>query len=260
MPTPFKKITFLVLAAGLVLSGCRKDSESQGNTSALDLATVLENQGQPAAINDTLRLSNGRDFVLRKFKLYLSNINLVKVNGSKTKLSDVFLADVGDANTGRIRISEISSEENYQSIEFGLGLDSVQNDSDPTSFPLEHPLSTFNQMYWSMLKYRFAIVEGRSNVADSLGNTQSDVLHAYHPGTDPLYKEVTLPLPQGFNQQLDNSNSPNLKIVVDIDQLFTNAPAIDMVNEPQTHSEPVDIATAIKFMNNLQAAVKLELE
>jgi hypothetical protein len=244
----------LILLVFTVASCREEDDSNKGNNSkTVEINTVLESNGQPINIGETITLSNGRDFRLTKFRIYLSNINLVKANGDKTPITEVALTDVGDESTGSF--STAIEAGNYNSVEIDLGLNPVLNDSDPTSFPTDHPLSTFNQMYWSMLKYRFLILEGRSNISGTLGSND-DVLHAYHPGTNPSFRQVSFNLDSSFSDKL-NSGNVNLELVFDLDEIFTTEPAIDMVAEPQTHSEPVDIAIAVKMMNNLAATLKL---
>jgi len=254
MKRQFLKFTALALFTLVAVIACRVDKEEdKPDLKTVEISTVLEANGQAAKIGDTILLTNGRDFRLTKFRIYLSNVNLVKPNGDKTEITEVALTDVGDDQTGSFSATIEPSD--YSSIEIDLGLNPVLNDSDPTSFPIEHPLSTFNQMYWTMTKYRFLILEGRSNVKDSLGGP-TDVLHAYHPGTDPAFRQVSFPLNSNFNSKL-NSGKVNLEVVFDVDAIFNTAPAIDMVAEPQTHSEPIDIAIALKMMDNLEANIKL---
>lgn len=244
-------LPFLFL--GLIFTQCKEDEPEvqQGEINFTTTVDVVAGQ-TAASIGDTLVLATGYDFNLKKFKLYLSNITLIDSEGGEHMIEDIMLADVGDPVTGQFKASV--EAKTFTAIRYGYGLDSIQNDEDPEDFPREHPLSSFNQMYWSMLKYRFAILEGRSNVHDSLGNP-SDMLHAYHPGTDPLYRVVTHPL----NFQLAGGDSQTIDLLIHFEELFTHGDGIDLRTEPQTHSEPVDIHIARKFMDNLAATAEIRL-
>ena len=174
-------------------------------------------------------------------------------------MEDILLADVGNSNTGAF--SAQVKPGNYTSLRLGFGLDPQQNDQDPESFPQDHPLSSYNQMYWTMLKYRFAILEGRSDYTGQLNGDTSDVLNAYHPGLDSLYKVVTYPI----NLELKDGNVQSINLQVVFDELFSAGEGIDLRNEPQTHSEmgsatvPGDFHIAKKFMDNLAETARIEI-
>jgi hypothetical protein len=142
----------------------------------------------------------------------------------------------------------------YTNISLGLGVDSVQNESDPTSFSQDHPLAAYQQTYWTMLKYRFAIIEGRSNESGSLGSS-NDILNAYHPGTNPLYQRIE----EDFSFRVPGeSNVPQLRLVLDIDSLFDGPHRIDFRTQPQTHSDTATIEIARNLMENMAAGARIE--
>ncbi len=253
-------LVLLVLA--FIVSNC---DDGNGTTSETQKATVnfqtqmmLSSGSETYQIGDTLEMNTGYDFNVKKFKLYLSHVTLIGDNG-ETELEDILLADVGDESTGAF--SSTVPAGNYTSLRLGFGLDAEQNNQDPESFPREHPLSSWNQMYWTMLKYRFAILEGRSDNNGQLNGDTTDILNAYHPGLDSLYKVVSYPislnLSEGATQEID--------LNIYIDQLFSAGEGIDMRNEPQTHSEvgsatvPGDFHIAKKFMDNLAETATVEI-
>lgn len=247
-----------ILVVSFMVSNCTNGENSEDPKANVDFKTsiLLSDGPEYYQIGDTLRMNTGYDFNLKKFKLYLSNITLISANG-ETEIEDILLADVGDPNTGAFSASV--KADNYTAIRFGFGLDPQQNDQDPESFPREHPLSSYNQMYWTMLKYRFAILEGRSDNTGALNGDSTDILNAYHPGLDTLYKVVTYPI----SLNLKEGQSKDIEVQILIDQLFSAGEGIDMRNEPQTHSEmgsptvPGDFHIAKKFMDNLAETTKL---
>lgn len=210
-------------------------------------------------IGDTLRLSTGYDLNLKKFKLYLSNVRLTNSTGSTVELEDILLADVGDPSTGAFSVKVPLGT--YNQLSLGFGLDADQNNQIPENFDREHPLSSFNQMYWSMLKYRFAILEGRSDDWGQLDGDTSDILNAYHPGTDSLYRVVNYPI----NLKLEEGQSKAIELWVILDQIFAAGEGIDLRTEPQSHSElgtpaiPGDFYIAKKFMDNLAETAEIRL-
>ncbi|MGK0426939.1 MAG: hypothetical protein ACJAUR_001042 [Ulvibacter sp.] len=246
------KITFLLFSLIWGFSSCEDDKEKEAKgilTFRTEMTTA--NGAQKVMIGDTIIIGD-YDFNLKKFKLYLSNISLIRADGSSIIIEDILLADVGDAATGQFSVS-IDPDE-FTGVYLGYGLDSMQNNSIPESFERDHPLSSFNQMYWTMLKYRFAILEGRSNYIDSMG-TASDKLNAYHPGTDIIYRTKTYPL----NLKVTSESANTIILSLALDNLFMGNDTIDLLLEPQSHSEAVDFDIAIKFMDNLSDCAEISL-
>ncbi len=249
----------IVLSLLFIATNCRKSKEEEKQASLkFSTALAIDQGATTAQIGDTLYMNTGYDFNLKKFKLYLSNITLVGDKG-RVEIKDILLADVGDSETGAFMV-DIEAD-TYRTLELGFGLDADQNNSNPESFPDEHPLSSYNQMYWTMLKYRFAILEGRSDNSGQLNGDSTDILNAYHPGLDSLYQVKSYPL----NLQVSEGASYQIELVVFVDELFSHGEGIDMRNEPQTHSEvgdslnPGDFDIARRFMENLSATAKLEI-
>lgn len=252
----------LLLVIAFLAVNCKKSSDSnvEAETANIQFNTkmALSNSSDEFQIGDTLYMNTGYDFNVKKFKLYLSHITLEGDNGS-VELEDILLADVGDPTTGSFNSSVAVG--NYQSLHLGFGLDPQQNDQDPESFPREHPLSSWNQMYWTMLKYRFAILEGRSDDNGQLNGDTTDILNAYHPGLDSLYMTVNYPL----NLNLAAGDNQEIDLKIFIDKLFSAGEGIDMRSEPQTHSEmgtatvPGDFHIAKKFMDNLAETATIEV-
>ncbi len=219
---------------------------------------LLSNSSAEFQVGDTLRMNTGYDFNVKKFKLYVSNIYLTGSNGD-VELEDILLADVGDLSTGGF--SKSIPNGTYTKLKLAFGLNPEQNNSVPESFPNEHPLSSWNQMYWTMLKYRFAILNGRSDQNGQLNGDSLDILNAYHPGLDSLFMQKEYPI--SLNISAGDSREINLNIFVD--RIFSANEGIDMRNEPQTHSvigtpsNPGDFHIAKKFMENLSETAEIQI-
>lgn len=244
----------------LLLASCEEENkDSLKGTVFFQTKIGLSDHSGDFVIGDTLRLSTGYDFNLKKFKLYLSHITLSNEAGEQVELEDILLADVGDANTGGF--TALVPSANYNRLSLGFGLDEDQNNQLPENFDREHPLSSFNQMYWSMLKYRFAILEGRSDDWGQLNGDGSDILNAYHPGSDSLYREVTYPI----SLKIEEGRTKAIELWVILDQIFAAGEGIDLRSEPQSHSElgtpsvPGDFYIAKKFMDNLAQSSEIRL-
>lgn len=249
----------------LGLSSCEDENPVNGNEPAPLLSAtsvqvehrLLGPNGQALRPGDTVRLSSGIDFAVSKYRFYLSNLKLTHQDGRTFTFRNVYLGDIADSSVQRFLDSVPLGT--FRQMSLGLGLDPVTNNALPESFPADHPLSTFNQMYWTMLKYRFAILEGRANSRGNLGSS-TDALIAYHPGTDPLYREYS----QAINWKLDNTNQRLLlQIETSLDALIQGsspANAIDLLNEPQSHSDAATLSIAEKYMDNWLTALSLRGE
>lgn len=261
-----KRLFLLLMASALfTMPSCTDDDgtvtkptnpDLKAATSANVQVSLTGNDAQNTyAVGDTLTFSNGYELFLSKFKFYLSNFTLVHEDGRTFEFKDVILGDFSESES--LQFNDSVPLGKFTKIRFGLGLDPALNDLQPENFPREHPLSTYNQMYWTMLKYRFAIFEGKANQSGQLG-TSDDALLAYHPGTDPLYQIYTAPI--DFNIADDNSEL-DLAIFFNVYRLFedpSGTNTIDMMNEPQSHSAANDIDIAVKFMNNWREATSVK--
>lgn len=208
-------------------------------------------------LGDTVSLPNGLDFHLTKMRFYLSNMSLTDEEGGETEFRKVYLADMERGMT--MGFDDTIAVRNYEKISFGLGLDPVLNDKNPEDFAQEHPLSTYNQMYWSMLKYRFAIFEGKADTQGNIGGTD-DVSVAYHAGTDALYRTYEQSLEADIPSE---SAGLIINIYLDINTLILgpngNNP-IDLMSNNQSHSTTADIDIVTKYMDNWKAATSVEHE
>lgn len=245
-----KRSLLFLLAASLFFVACDDSDNDQPRDVRFQLE--LRKNGNAVALRDTVDLSNGYTFTLTKFLLYLSRVELTDVNGDPQELKKIALLRLEEGGnpffTGKLKPGL------YTDISLGLGVDSVQNESDPTSFSQDHPLAAYQQTYWTMLKYRFAIIEGRSNDSGSLGSS-NDILNAYHPGTNPLYQTVE----EDFSFRVPGeSNVPQLRLVLDIDSLFDGPHRIDFRTQPQTHSDTATIEIARDLMENMAAGARIE--
>lgn len=260
-----KRFPLIAFAAALfIMPACTDDdtatTEPQGaeltaGTAADVTVKLTDNNAENFySIGDTIPFSNGYELYLSKFKFYLSNFTLVHEDGRTYQFKDLILGDFSESASLQFRDSVPLGK--FTELRFSLGLDPETNNLQPEDFAQEHPLSTYNQMYWTMLKYRFAIFEGKANLSGQLGNSD-DALIAYHPGTDPLYKEFSAPVELNI---VDESMELNLQVLFNANRMIVDPSgnnSIDFMTEPQSHSAETDIAIAIKFMENWQRATSV---
>lgn len=237
----------LLLLVFTITFSCEKDEDpSKGK---LVFKVNLTNGQTVVGQNQVVSLSNVKDLNISLFRLYFSSISLQNAT-NEIVIKDVALLDPGveGENSFTVELEDAS----FTNINFGLGLNAVQNAKNPGDFANDDPLSTYQSMYWSMLKYRFAKFEGKANETGKLGSG-NDVSIAYHPGTDSIFQQLSLPI----NITVKEETTKTININIDLETMFVTFDPIDLLDETQTqtHSTPADIHVAKKFMENLKASI-----
>jgi hypothetical protein len=242
------KNLIILIASILFTSTACKEENVESREGRLKVNVELYNGPERVMIDDTVKMQD-YNFYLSLFRLYLAEIEITNAAGTR-EISSIELVD--PASTNANSFSAKVREGDYTSFALGFGVDPVQNDMDPGSFPNEHPLSSYQSMYWSMLKYRFAKFEGFADSSATPINENYGI--AYHPGTNPLYRKKSYDL----DIKVRDGQTTEILMAMDINDIMDGPGGkIDFANEPQTHSEPSDIQIAIKFMDNIAAAAKV---
>ena len=246
MKTLIKASLFLGLV--VFFTSCEEDVKKTYEKKAV-FSLNLQSASNPASLNDTVEFTADYQLYLTTFKAYLSNITLIEEGGREVLLQDVALVSLDRDQTSSFSINLPSGK--YTKVRMGIGLDPDQNNSDPNSFPNNNPLAAYQGMYWSMVKYRFVVLEG---LAISKKDTVN-IPFAYHAGTDPIYQIKT------FDTDINTSASAltyKLDFSIDMNTVFDGpAGKIDIPTQSFTHREGPSLAVAAMFMENLKAAIHL---
>lgn len=217
----------------LLFSSCGDRSQQ------VTLEINLEHNGVPFEIGETLYEGD----TAIKFELihfYLSQIAL----GDEVKEPVVFINGQDSVSMNFV----LPLTKKVDQFSFGMGVDSINNIQDPTSFASNHPLSSSNAMYWSWATmYRFFKIDGRVNASGILG--ADDQLLAWHTGKNALYrtKEVNTAIRPG----------DHLVLTFDVAALYTG---VSLDTETMTHSMVDDYDIALKLSNNLPTAFSLSVQ
>lgn len=200
---------FLSLLASLLFISCNeKEIPAQ-----MDVEIQFEHiiNGQALVLNDkAFTLPSGESFTAKKFKYYISNVELVnsKTGATYTEENSYHLID--QENKKSFKLEGIPSSD-YDQIRFGIGVDQTANsktdqvgDLDPNS-----------DMVWNWVSgYKFVVLEGEwthSTATDRRGL----VLHI---GRESNYKTQTLDIAG----KVKAGKSAVITLKTDIDQLFVN--------------------------------------
>jgi len=238
----------LTLVFSLLATKC-KDEPKDPVDGKLNLKIELYNGSSPITWNDVISTGGMNEFRMDFFRFYLSHLKANK--GSElTNLADVVLADASN----NMSFTYDMMPGGYDGIAMGIGLDALQNASDPVTFANTHPLSVAQSMYWSWAaKYRFVRIDGRANKLGTV-NSPDDVLLALHPGADEFYRQVAFAKPF----IIEEGKTTTFVLKLDVAKFFDGpGGTIDLQTEPQTHTSPEDYHIAEKFTDNFAAAFSL---
>jgi hypothetical protein len=175
-----------------------------------------------------------------KSKFYLSNVVAVKDNGDKNLISPIVLLDYSLDSTA-LQVSGSIAQGNYVAIEFDLGVREDLNTQDPATYPMDHPLSVANNMYWGWsTQYIFSKLEG-FEVAGL--DTASFVIHT---GTQDLYRPA-VNVPVSF---IITSGGNETSITLDLYRLlYQSGYTFDLHGDGQSHTVD-NLPLAIHYMDN----------
>lgn len=207
------------------------DSSNHANaTQTLSLKISHKCGNNPLSLNTTYADTTGRIFSFSDFRYYISNIVLIKNDGSELPLTGkILLADVqqSDYTLGQIPIGQ------YQGFRFMIGIDSSMNHSDPALYPSSSPLSYQNPpMHWGWnVGYIFMRAEGSVDTSLVPSGNLNGVL-SYHLGTDELARVIDFPQ-HSFN--VTESAAATIHLQFDFLKMLSN---VDLQSENITHSLP----------------------
>lgn len=220
----------------------------------LNLKFNLIFKGENLDFNTFYADYQNRDIAVETFRFYISDVTLIESNGTEYVLSEVELVDFSEEDT--LWLNEFTfkypPDKNFTKIKFGLGLNPTLNNSDPSVFEFNNPLSIYPGMYWVWAtKYIFAKVEGK---IDGNQDGTADQAFFYHVGLDKYYQNVD-PITINISTILGKQDALNLGI--DVMDLF-NQPS-DTINyqiDGQTHTDDNE-ALAERFLVNLSNSFKV---
>lgn len=247
--------TLLFLLILLFFSSCEKKIKpptGEGNASFIPayikIKASFNYSGNNFSLNQVINDQLGRAIKIELLKFYISNVHLHFMQGGTVKIEDVLLINFNQSAGVEFLIKAPIGT--YNGISFGLGLDTQQNASDPSTFPATHPLSVLQNTYWTWAtKYRFIMLDGKG---DGNGDGNLNDLFSYHAGDDLLYNTLQ------FNTasfQVKTKQISTLEIKLDIDKVFFGSNGIlDFVTESSTHATN---PTAFKFAGNFADALSV---
>lgn len=250
------KLLGVVMALGIVIfmSSCKPKEPQSPATSSFTLKMKAKYGNQPFALGTANIDSAGRYIVINTLQFYLSNISLIKTDGSKTNIDSLSIFVFSDTASLSVTVNNVTGD--FTGISFGCGVDSLHN-TDRTDSVFPNPYSGLWGMYWSMLNYRFEVMEGKWDTAAYINGGMRNAL-GYHVGTNVSYRQTQLN--KAFSVCCGTNTS--LVLYVDVAKIISNpttGEAIDIATQSYTNSSgvtdpPATLVTMRIFADNFSNA------
>ncbi len=253
------KNKLFLLLAGLILTGLSSCDPTAGPDPGIDFDITFK------ATYDGAQLEKNKDymhgtypFFFVRYRLYLSDITLLKSDGGEVKISEAeyldFTPDSGASDmsvTPKITFKNVP-EGMYDGIRIGYGVNPVYNAKQPSDFPDGSPLNVEMDYWLAWKSYIFMVLDGKADPdADGIKN----LAFSYHCGGDATYKVFT------FNEHIHvEQGHQGIGIEFDIRKLFTNADGspYDIGANPSTSNSANDTRVANDFMGKLGNATTIK--
>lgn len=250
--------TNLILAAGIVVSsfvaGCKKDKDPEptpntntSNTQELALVFTTVAGSDPVNFATVHTSNSNQKYTLSTFRYYMSDIRLIKSDGSEYPLTGKYL--LVQPSVSHVHLGAVPTG-SYKGIKFAVGIDSLTNHKDPSLYGAGNPLAEQNpSMHWSWNSgYIFLQIEGSCDT--TVANT--DVLTSgeytkpmfFHLGMDMLLRNVDL---SNSAFTVGSSEEKHIYLKADINELLDG---IDLKTENQSHTMGT-MMMATKVANNI---------
>lgn len=206
--------------------------------------------GSTFSMDSIYTFSDGTKIQFSTLKFYLN-----QVNSGSTLLADYALYDWSVHPTKLF--SKVGDLPQSDLLTFNVGVPSLDNHSDPSTWPSNHPLNIMlaNDMHWDWNPgYIFIKIEAKT---DTLVDANVVLNHnlTYHVGMDANFLSKNF---SGVSWQTSGKASV-LNLALDLDEVFTNtSQPVDVTSEHTTHSASGQEALTSKVLHNFGAALKLE--
>lgn len=225
-----KAFSFILILQFLVVSICF--TQSSKHTVTIYLNNVAGNK--ILNIDSSYINASGEMFRLRKFKYYISNIQLTdSVSGKKENFPFYFLVDEADSASKKILLQTYLHQ--ITSIQFLLGVDSIKNVSGVQTGTLDPSKG----MFWTWNSgYVMAKIEGFSPAANTAQHSFEWHVGGYKKN-EVTAKKISL---QIQDTALQKSNY--FKINADVLKWFDGKTVIAIAKNPMCHS-PGALAVSI---------------
>ena len=251
------KYFLLLFALGSVtFSACKKDEEDETpqpdptpTVSSMRLEMEHVFGGANFTLNTPFVTAGGDTLNFNLFRYYISNLVLVKTDGSEYKVPEsYYLVDQSVPTSRLITISDIPVAE-YKGFRFMLGVDSTRNVSGTQTGALDPA----NNMFWSWNSgYIFLKAEGTSPQITDMGGAFTYHLGGFRTTNNTRAYQTFSHTFSGEVMSIKPNAIPQIHMKVDLRALFNG---VSVASNPMTHMPG---ATAVSMMQNFASGVEYE--
>lgn len=219
-----KILTFLIIPFVILSCGTKKPIEVDvPQTAAVVIKMEHNTQGKSLEL-DSLKYTNeaGNLYSINVLKYYMTNVKLVKTDGSEVILGTYNLIDAFDVARNQFTLKSVPNG-SYTALKFLLGVDYTNNHTGLQEGDLDPSLG----MIWNW-NTGYVFLKNEGSFIDSAGIKRS---FAYHYATDKAAVEVTIPL-----SLKTNYTTQKITLNFDVDQLY-NTPMYNFNTDRFVHSD-----------------------
>ena len=222
-----KKLSVLTAALFIIItcSSIKHDIGGNKKTGTLKISFINTVKSSPLVLDST-EYSNpfGETYHVSRLKYYISNIVVNNVQHSFNETDSYHLIDAND--TASLNFSFETPVNNYNSISFIIGVDSIKNVSGAQSGALD----PMHGMFWTWNSgYIFFKLEGQS-AASTIFNKRIEYHIGGFAGMNNALQSVTLPL----QLQVHEGKTSAIIIAADIDKIWQGAGDLQIATTPAT--------------------------
>lgn len=190
------------------------------------ILTIKHKLGQDLfAINQPAQNNLSQDFKISRVDYYISKITIIHDSGLETPVTDKYILVRGTYNLVE-SLGIFNDITNIEGIKFHIGVDSPNNNADPTLWPTDHPLYLQSpSMHWGWSSgYRFVALEGKA------GSNYNITFQMHGLGNSNYFEQTVLV--NGVNTGNDITVNLDADYVEAVKSIDLNAGPIDHgVNE-----------------------------
>lgn len=241
-----KRFTILAILGFSIasLTGCKKVNDVPTDFS---IAVEFTIGGQPLVYGQDHTNTIGQKYNYTLARMYFSGFKVIGNHTNSYGGSEMSV----HPGQGKYLVGMLPPG-SYNKLRFLVGLDSVTNHSDPTTFPISSPLNPASgdgYSHWSWADgYIFFKLEGKADTTAAMTGPATTQF-VYHVGLDELLRE------KEFSINLEVESEVSAVVVIRID-LGSIADALDFQTELRTHTLN-NMPLATKVANLVAAAISV---